>query len=68
MGNRGTAEGWEMSVYEVLSLLLETCILTILVAEYFWGRSDTNMKNEARRKRKFKEKYSFEHITAGEGK
>lgn len=56
----------KMSLYEILSLLLETSILAILVAEYFWGRSDTDMKNEARRKRKFKEKYNFERLCTGE--
>lgn len=55
-----------MSLYEILSLLLETSILAILVAEYFWGRSDTDMRNEARRKRKFKEKYNFERLCVGE--
>jgi len=38
----------------------------MLTVEYFWGRSDMDMKNEARKKRKFKEKYSFERLCVGE--
>jgi len=55
-----------MSLYETLSLILETCILLILVVEYFFGRSDVDIKREATRKRKFREKYRFEQLTSGE--
>ncbi|HWY33807.1 MAG TPA: hypothetical protein VNX68_04125 [Nitrosopumilaceae archaeon] len=55
-----------MSIYEALSLLVETYIAGILTAEYFFGRSDTDMKSEARRKRKFRDKYRFESLTNGE--
>lgn len=57
-----------MSFYEILSLIVEIYIAGILTAEYFWGRSDADMKNEAKRKRKFREKYRFERLTDGEGK
>lgn len=43
-------------------------ICVILTLEYLWGRSDTDIKNEAKRKRKAREKYNFENITKGEGK
>ena len=57
-----------MSLYEILSLILEGYIYisVMLTVEYFWGRSDMDMKNEARKKRKFKEKYSFERLCVGE--
>jgi hypothetical protein len=57
-----------MTIYEILSVFLEGYIALILTAEYFFGRSDTDMKNEARRKRKFREKYKFESLTMGEGR
>lgn len=43
-------------------------ICVILTLEYLWGRSDTDIKNEAKRKKKAREKYSFESLTSGEGK
>ena len=57
-----------MTTYELASLLVEIYIAGILTAEYFFGRSDTDMKNEARRKRKFREKYQFESLTSGESR
>lgn len=57
-----------MSIYEVLSLLFDLYICLVLTAEYFFGRSDMDMKNEAKRKRKFREKYRFETLTTEEGK
>lgn len=55
-----------MTAYEVISTILEAYIAGILTAEYFYGRSDADMKNEAKRKRKFREKYRFEILTDGE--
>ena len=57
-----------MTFYEVSQTILEAYIAGILTAEYFWGRSDTDMKNEAKRKRKFREKYRWENLTEGESK
>lgn len=57
-----------MTAYEVISTILEAYIAGILTLEYFWGRSDTDMQNEARKKRKLREKYRFETLTDGEGK
>lgn len=57
-----------MTTYETLSLIVEAYIAGILTAEYFFGRSDMDMKSEAKRKRKFREKYRFEEINIGEGK
>jgi hypothetical protein len=57
-----------MTTYEVISTILEAYIAGILTVEYFWGRSDADMQNEAKKKRKLREKYRFETLTAGEGK
>lgn len=66
MGNRIATQEGQMSPYEIIQTVLEAYIAGILTAEYFWGRSDTDMKSEARRKRKFREKYHFERLTIGE--
>lgn len=55
------------------ALLVVICVAdvygaVILTVEYFWGRSDTDMKREAKSKRKFREKYNFDRLTEGEGK
>jgi len=55
-----------MSAYEVASLFLEAYIALMLTVEYFWGRSDMDMRNEAKKKRKMREKYNFEKLTTGE--
>lgn len=47
---------------------VETAILVVLLAEYFWGRSDTDIKREVTRKKAAREKYKFEQLTTGEGK
>lgn len=57
-----------MSTYEVLSLIFDSYICLILSAEYFFGRSDVDIKREASRKRKAREKYRFESLTSGEMK
>ncbi len=54
---------YQLLVVIVIADLYQAVMLTV---EYFWGRSDTDMKNEARRKRKFKEKYNFERLCTGE--
>lgn len=54
-----------MSTYEAISTMLEAYIAGILTAEYFFGRSDMDMRNEAK-KRKLREKYSFECLTMGD--
>lgn len=55
-----------MTFYETSSLVVELYIAGILTAEYFYGRSDADMKNEAKRKKKFREKYNFERLCIGE--
>lgn len=57
-----------MSLYEALSLIFDTYICLILSAEYFFGRSDVDIKREANRKRKAREKYRFEQLTDGESR
>jgi hypothetical protein len=48
--------------------VIETAILIVLLIEYFWGRSDTDIKREVKRKKAAKETYNFEKLTDGEGK
>lgn len=48
--------------------IIETAILIVLLAEYFWGRSDADIKREMTRKKKAREKYNFTHLTDGEGR
>ena len=55
-----------MSGYEIVSTILEAYIALILTAEYFFGRSDTDIKREESRKRK--KKIEFESLTNGEMK
>src|SRR6266446_10943501 len=57
-------EAW-MNVYETLSLVFDLYISLLLTAEYFFGRSDMDMRNEVKRKRKLREKYRFETLTNG---
>lgn len=47
---------------------MDLYICVILTVEYYWGRSDTDIKREAQKKRKAREKYLFDHLTMGEGK
>ena len=53
-------------MHEWLDTLLECYICGILTLEYFFGRSDMDIKNEARKKRKAREKYNFEELNKGE--
>ena len=57
-----------MHFYDVTMWLMELYICVILTIEYLWGRSDTDIKNEAKKKYKAREKYRFEHLTDGEHK
>jgi hypothetical protein len=59
-----------MTEYQLLIVICvaDVCSSILLFVEYFWGRSDTDMKSEAKRKKKFREKYRFETLTTGEGK
>jgi hypothetical protein len=59
-----------MTEYQLLVVICaaDVCSSILLFVEYFWGRSDTDMKSEAKRKRKFREKYRWEHLTDGEGR
>lgn len=51
-----------------IDTFLELYIAIILTVEYLWGRSDTDIKSEAKRKNKAREKYRFETLTTGESK
>lgn len=58
-----------MSFYEITMWLMELYICLILTVEYLWGRSDTDIKNEAKTRAKIRrEKHSFENLTIGESK
>lgn len=54
-------------MHQWLDTLLELYIAIILTVEYLWGRSDTDIKKEEKRKMN-KRKLSFESLTIGEGK
>jgi hypothetical protein len=58
----------EMSWHELISDGLELYVCIILTVEYFYGRSDSDIKSEAKRKKKAREKYHFEALNIGEGK
>lgn len=51
-----------------IDTILEAYIAIILTVEYLWGRSDTDIRSEAKRKKKAREKYNFESLNSGEGK
>lgn len=57
-----------MSWHEWLRDGFDLYICIILTLEYVWGRSDTDIKIEAKRKKKAREKYHFEFLNMGEGK
>ena len=50
---------------EWIMLIAELYICVILTVEYMWGRSDTDIKKEEKRKRK---KPEFDELNIGEGK
>ncbi len=54
-------------MHEWLNTLLELYICAILTAEYFYGRSDADIKREEKRKQA-KRKLNFETLNQGEGK
>jgi len=47
--------------------LLEAYIAVILTLEYYWGRSDTDIRREEKRKAKKREP-RYDSLTTGEGK
>lgn len=57
-----------MNWHELLRDGFDLYICLILTLEYFYGRSDLDIKNEAKRKKKAREKYRFEFLNIGEGK
>lgn len=65
---QATKEKTSMSWHELIQDGFELYICVILTLEYFLGRSDTDIKNEAKRKKKAREKYHFEALNVGEGK
>ena len=56
-------------LYEWSMWIMELYICLILTVEYLWGRSDTDIKNEAKTKAKIrKERHQFDQLTTGEMK
>jgi predicted nucleic acid-binding protein len=55
-----------MNWHELLRDAFDLYICVILTVEYFYGRSDTDLKKEE--KRRAKKRPEFEHLTVGEGK
>lgn len=55
-------------VLELATFFVDVLILIVLLAEYFFGRSDTDIKREVTRKKAAREKYKFETLTTGEHK
>lgn len=54
-------------MHQWLDTILELYICGILTAEYFYGRSDADIKREEKRKAS-KRKMQFDVLTQGEGK
>lgn len=57
-----------MNWHEWIRDIFDLYICAILTVEYFYGRSDKDIKNEAVRKKKAREKYRFESLNVGEGR
>lgn len=51
-----------------IQILIDLYIAVILTIEYLWGRSDTDIKNEVKRKKRAREKHRFDNLTVGEHK
>jgi hypothetical protein len=57
------------SLAEWVMIALDFYICVILTIEYFWGRSDSDLKNEAKKKTKMRrERYQFESLNVDEHK
>lgn len=60
--------GYNMvEIHSCLDTILEAYIAVILTVEYFYGRSDSDIKKEEKRKAS-KRKLVFDQLTQGEGK
>ena len=57
-----------MTLYEILSLLLEFAVLVVLLLEYLWGRPDVVLKNEAKQRKRLRNRYNFSELTINEHK
>lgn len=56
-----------VEIHSCLDTILEAYIAVILTVEYFYGRSDSDIKKEEKRKAS-KRKLVFDQLTQGEGK
>jgi len=58
-----------MKFYDLTMWLMELYICVILTIEYLWGRSDTDFRNEVKKKAKIRrEKHAFDELTIGESR
>lgn len=57
-----------MTLYEILSLLLEFAVLIVLLVEYFFGRPDVVVKNEAKQRKRLRNASNFNELNVGEHK
>lgn len=55
-------------MHEWLDTILELYIAVILTVEYLWGRSDTDIKKEEKRRAAKKLKPSFDALNVGESR
>lgn len=65
LGDRRQAK---VTAYEWISIFLEFAVLIVLLLEYLWGRPDVVIKNEAKQKKRLREKYVFTELNQGEHK
>lgn len=52
----------------VILVVLDVYQSVMLTLEHYWGRPDMAVKNEAKQRKRLKEKPSFDALTQGEGK
>lgn len=57
-----------MTEYQLLVIICISDIVSsiFLMVEYFWGRPDIALKNEANQKKRLREKHNFTELTQGE--
>ena len=53
---------------DYVAVILDFYICVILTIEYFFGRSDTDIRNEDKKKRRIRRETHIEHLAIGEHK
>jgi len=54
--------------YDVTMWFMEAYICFILTVEYLWGRSDTDLRNEEKKKTRIRREKHMDGLTIGESK